>query len=353
MKRTLYTTLVRAKAALRGDQPPPLTPLSEEALKYCDPAFTPGMGVLEEDPDKGIRCPLRGCGRWTHALPSHMRSHKEIELNGILAHRRLIEILSLDPQAPLWSSSLRANTAAMAGQTRRVKRLYHTLWQARDVLTGEERARLKSWKIKWGFDSYADSLEVDTWRAAQSEFLAFCSKAIERHQLRKPETLERRKATARVRAKRAVDLHTRQERLRILHETRSASIASAGLRNILNLCDAQLASRVLSVRDRVRRWPGIKDVMEYDPKLLGAMALLDWEWDHVLAWVRIKIGGQKDRGRSDVLLLLGAWKAKHGRLPKESELLDSTPLLPKKRTILAAMGKDSFSGAMRIAEMVL
>jgi hypothetical protein len=77
--------------AMNGGQMPPMTPLDERAKKFIEPAFTPGMGALEEDPEKGLRCPVRGCGRFFHLLATHI-SHEHRAIGGAAAVRAALDI---------------------------------------------------------------------------------------------------------------------------------------------------------------------------------------------------------------------------------------------------------------------
>jgi hypothetical protein len=99
----LYTSLTRLKMAMNGGIMPPMTKLSEQALKLIDPAFTIGMGALEEDAVKGLRCPVRGCGQYYHALGYHLsRTHRAI--GGLVAVR---EALGIPACVPFLSISAR------------------------------------------------------------------------------------------------------------------------------------------------------------------------------------------------------------------------------------------------------
>lgn len=75
----LYTSLTRLKMALNGGQSAPMTPLTEAAKRLIDPDLTIGMGALMEDDEKGLRCPVRGCGKWFHHLTLHANNtHREV-----------------------------------------------------------------------------------------------------------------------------------------------------------------------------------------------------------------------------------------------------------------------------------
>lgn len=106
----LYTSLTQLKMALNGGQLPPMTPIPVEAHSIIDPAFTPGLGALEEDMEGGLRCPVRGCGKWHHKLTEHInRSHADI--GGAAAVKQL---LSIPHTARLVSGNLRARQSAHA-----------------------------------------------------------------------------------------------------------------------------------------------------------------------------------------------------------------------------------------------
>lgn len=100
----LYTSLTRLKMAMNGGQLPPMTPLTEDAKKYIDPALTIGMGALIEDEKKGLRCPVRGCGQYHHHLSIHAtQMHKTMG-----GARGLREALSMPRSIPLMSARARA-----------------------------------------------------------------------------------------------------------------------------------------------------------------------------------------------------------------------------------------------------
>jgi hypothetical protein len=94
----LYTSLTQFKMAINGGVMPPMTPLSEKALLLFDPEFTIGMGALVEDAERGLRCPMRGCGEFHHRLGAHLsRKHRTVGADGV---RRA---LSIPSRAPLLS----------------------------------------------------------------------------------------------------------------------------------------------------------------------------------------------------------------------------------------------------------
>jgi hypothetical protein len=99
----LYTSLTRLKMAMNGGALPPMTPPTQDALALFDPAFFPGMGALNEDAERGVQCPVRGCGRWFQNLGAHWaRGHPSI--GGVAVLRR---VLSLPHRAPLASAKFR------------------------------------------------------------------------------------------------------------------------------------------------------------------------------------------------------------------------------------------------------
>lgn len=98
----LYTSLVQLKRAMNGGQMPPMTPLPESVHHLIDPAFTIGLGALTEEAEKGLRCPVRGCGKWFQSLQSHLNTvHRGT--GGASAVRRALEI---PDGAPLVSKKL-------------------------------------------------------------------------------------------------------------------------------------------------------------------------------------------------------------------------------------------------------
>lgn len=104
----LFTSLIRTKQAIAG-RLPPMMELTAEAKKVLDPAFVPGLGGLEEDEERGLRCPVRDCGRHYHALNIHLyNSHPRV------SPARLRHLLSLGPRTPLASSKLREQLSLAA-----------------------------------------------------------------------------------------------------------------------------------------------------------------------------------------------------------------------------------------------
>lgn len=87
----LYTSLVRAKQELNGGVLPAMTPIPEKLHAIIDPAFTIGMGALKEDPEKGLQCPVRGCGEYKHVLSYHLNT-KHAGIGGVVGVKRALSI---------------------------------------------------------------------------------------------------------------------------------------------------------------------------------------------------------------------------------------------------------------------
>jgi hypothetical protein len=352
----MYTTLVRAKATIRGEEAPPLTALTEHALKICDPDFVPGMGILEEDAERGLRCPLRGCGKWYHELGKHLESHDSDArvsryprgvracLRGeAMAYTRsatknaLIDVLGLDPRCTFRSVNMTVRTMATKRQTDRCNRLFRQIAEIPDP-TPREKRLVREYERDW-YRVVGTSEERES---AQTEFLTAAlgclrKRGVDEIRSYRDDIAERARRT---RAKEGMS--KRADKERIAHDLTARAPArvahSMGLRNMFNLCDAQLSQRVLSLRDMIHRWPTVHDAMEHDPKLLGAMALLDMEWEDVCAWTRLKAGMANDGGKADAARLLLRWAEVNGRLPDDADLRSAVPLLPPRERLLRAMG---------------
>lgn len=367
----LYTSLVRAKQELNGGVPP-LTPLTEEAKKYMDPDLVPGMGILNEDDDKGLQCPVEGCGKWYSRLDAHLRSHVDdldVQENGdrwgdttqAMVSRKFKRLLSIDPSASLCSHKHIALKSEQLKRTNRMKKrdaiLEYALEEIDDKLTDDERDLIASAE-----KGYGDYTEGETIGDKIEKLIPVYKGVLRSHGIdddtldmieREWEEREARKKRSKTeklddedneKLRRAVKKRTQTMRDK---EARERAL-SAGFRNLFNLCDKQIAQRVLAVRDKVRRWPGVKDVSHHDPQLLGAMALLEWEWDHVIAWVQLKTGEVEDGGRREVAMLVRAWADVHERLPREKDARANgePPLLPRKKDLLSAMDAETWRGAV-------
>lgn len=87
---TLITSLNRVKLSA-GGKPLPMMAVPAGSLTLIDPTFTIGYGALTEDPIKGLRCPVRNCGRYFHNLGSHLRHHHK-DQGGVGAVRRALSL---------------------------------------------------------------------------------------------------------------------------------------------------------------------------------------------------------------------------------------------------------------------
>jgi Homing endonuclease associated repeat len=113
----LYTSLVRLKQAINGGLPP-MTPVPVESQDVINPAFTIGWGALEEDAERGLRCPVRGCGEWFQHLGLHIaRSHPDIGLRGVK------EKLSIPQTASLVSTAYHDKLSAFMRAENRANHL--------------------------------------------------------------------------------------------------------------------------------------------------------------------------------------------------------------------------------------
>ena len=104
----LYTSLTQLKMALNGGTMPPMTPLTDEAKKYIDPDLTIGMGALYEDQEKGLRCPVRGCGEFHHWLTRHL----DLKHKAIGGAAEIRQSLSIPPSVSLASHSFKSRLKA-------------------------------------------------------------------------------------------------------------------------------------------------------------------------------------------------------------------------------------------------
>lgn len=91
----LFTSLTRLKMAMNGGVLPPMMPLTPTAQIHldADPSMTIGMGALVEDPERGIRCPVRGCGVYRHLPRQHFDS-AHTDMGGAEGLLRLLSIPS-------------------------------------------------------------------------------------------------------------------------------------------------------------------------------------------------------------------------------------------------------------------
>lgn len=112
----LYTSLVRLKQEMNNGVLPPMTPVPLASLALIDPALTIGQGGLFEDAEKGLRCPVRGCGKFSHFLATHLnKSHAGI--GGASAVRAALDI---PPRVSLVSARARASREPVASRPKEV-----------------------------------------------------------------------------------------------------------------------------------------------------------------------------------------------------------------------------------------
>lgn len=145
----LYTPLVRLKQAMNDGTLPPMTPVPESVHDIIDPAFTIGLGALDEDPEKGLRCPVRGCGEWMQSLRRHIRTaHPVVGVSGVcralsipertpLMSQRTLALLSEKTKAsgnlPRLPSLSRRQRSEMAVRARQTQKVAHATMGARNL----------------------------------------------------------------------------------------------------------------------------------------------------------------------------------------------------------------------------
>lgn len=115
----LYTSLVRLKQELNGGELPPMTPVPEDVQHIISPSFTIGLGGLMEDEGRGLRCPVRGCGKWFHSLTPHLNT-AHARIGGAESVRRA---LSIPYSAGLVSQKRRESMADIMRTTHRRGRI--------------------------------------------------------------------------------------------------------------------------------------------------------------------------------------------------------------------------------------
>lgn len=96
----LFTSLTQLKQELSNGRGVPMTPVSASATTFIDPDSVPGHGALTEDEDRGLKCPIRGCGVWSHSLAVHL-NYRHKNVGGAKAVR---EALGIPPSVGLLSS---------------------------------------------------------------------------------------------------------------------------------------------------------------------------------------------------------------------------------------------------------
>lgn len=108
----LYTSLLRLKMSMNGGELPPMTDIPLSAQEVIDPTFTIGLGAFSEDAEKGLRCPVRGCGVYRHTMSFHLTT-KHADVGGAEGVARLLEI---PRSVKLISSKFRATKVAEAAR---------------------------------------------------------------------------------------------------------------------------------------------------------------------------------------------------------------------------------------------
>lgn len=136
----LYTSLTRLKMAMNGGMLPPMTPVPEKSLALIDPAFVPGQGALCEDEERGLRCPIRGCGKYFHRLSSHISSRAHT-----VSVREVRSALGIPQTVSLMSRRARENASRGRKSPAAQEAFAKTRSRLRDPRRGV-RARTASWR---------------------------------------------------------------------------------------------------------------------------------------------------------------------------------------------------------------
>lgn len=265
----LYTSLKRLKMSMNGGQMPAMTPLTDKAKKFIDPDLTIGMGALVEDENKGLRCPVRGCGEWHHLLTRHL-NHGHRGIGGADGIRLALEI----PRGASFASSrLRASLSARAGN-------------------GSQLRGTAQW------------------------------------------TAERREV-ARV--------------------SRRLTIRSAGRRNLRNMCDAQIAHKIIDLEHKLGHSPSMTEAMAvYGRAFQYWVTLAYGSWNNAKAQLGMKtmtMGHTPD----DIYDGFREYHKVHGRLPTSYEATRTTrfPLTPSMKATFYALNVSSWKLAMQQVAFVL
>ena len=269
----LYTTQVHLKRLLAGQATAAFTPAPGEVLKVLDPAFFPGMGVLNED-DKGrLQCPVRDCGEWHRMLAAHLNvRHRAI--GGAHGVKRALDI---PKGTPLISQQTRANhSVAYKSRPRWGHGRPVTSYAGRGVANGGAHRR-----------------------------------------------------------------------------------ATMAERNWADTCPAQLQERIRVLARKLGHSPSnVEFKAEYGPGPEKSIRRLFGTWNNAKAVCRLSTyqpGEQRQHGlrksTEDVMSALAQWVAIHGDLPSTDDTQNPmrAPRVPNFRTVLHALGVDSWHAAMRSA----
>jgi hypothetical protein len=118
----LYTTLHHAKLALLRGRPYSMTPANPEAERFLDPEFCVktqdgkiGAGGLIHDANRGLRCPVLGCGEYKHVLSRHL-TERHADIGGTATIRRLLDIPKTAPLISEANRGMRRSTNAQRGK---------------------------------------------------------------------------------------------------------------------------------------------------------------------------------------------------------------------------------------------
>lgn len=289
----LYTSLTRLKQAMNGGRMPPMTPVPAAVHHIIDPAFTIGLGALSEDPDSGLRCPVRGCGIYRHALQLHIdTAHRAI--GGAAAVKRA---LGIPQSAPLISAKRREDVR----QT--VRPNFGRLLEARRST---------------GLDAPA-AVRANAVKASQ----------IRAERTRSGEIPDSRLTVGRANAK-----------------NRCPAQITHAIQDLANEL-----GRTPTFAEFLKKYPDARAALK---RAFGTWnsALAQCELALNLKHPRY---GRGEIAKTAVLAALSAWHSIHGDLPTEAESKrgDRTPYLPHPATMMHAMGCNSHTEAMRRAAALL
>ncbi|KKL89338.1 hypothetical protein LCGC14_1915700 [marine sediment metagenome] len=269
----LYTSLVRLKQEMTNGTLPAMMPVPEKIQGVIDPAFTIGLGALFEDPDKGLRCPVRDCGVYRHTLTRHLNT-RHSALGGASGIKKLMSI-------PL--------TARLTSRSAHEK---YSL-----VSTGRPFVGVMSKKL---FS-----------RAAK-----------------------KRKSRSTISAK-----------------------ATVGAKNLRDVCEAQLAHKLIDLEHELGRSPSMADArLKFGPGFASAVERTYGSWNSAKGQIGLKVYPHNRKyGEVAVIDALRAYYDEHGCLPmsRVAHLRFCKPLIPSHKTILLTLNMTSWSMAMRYVASVL
>lgn len=287
----LYTSLTRLKIAMNDGELPAMTAIPAEAQDYIDPRFTIGMGALEEDETRGLRCPIRGCGKYFQLLTQHINQmHPELGAEG------LKQLLNIPPRTPLASERWLARRAEAAREWAHTERGEETLRLARENMP-----------LNWRFD---------------------CRQ------------------------------HPKYARVSVMR--------SAGRRNLMDRCEAQISHQLIDLQNELGRSPSQDEaVAAYGKAFVSYARGVYGSWNAAKArfglevwrnqYQRRGVLARNEVAKDAVIEALKAYYERHGTLPnaKHAERPARTPLIPKRSTIQRAMGTERWSEAMRRVASIL